>query len=70
MSCNAGKMSDQQKLQIAVQLAKAVQQLHGIHMLHLHIEPQNVLVDEHGDVSLSDLGIACQMHTLHYHLLA
>ena len=63
----AGGMSQQQKLQTALQLAKGVQQLHGIRILHLDIKPQNVLVDQHGDVVLSDLGIAHQMQALsHY----
>lgn len=52
-SCNAGGMSEQQKLQTAWQLAKPVQHLHDKHMLHLDIKPQNVLVDNCGDVVLS-----------------
>lgn len=54
-------MSEQQKLQTAWQLAKAVQHLHDRHMLHLDIKPQNVLVDDFGDVVLSDVGTTHQM---------
>ena len=61
-------MSQQQKVQTALQLAKGVQQLHNIRILHLDIKPQNVLVDQHGDVVLSDLGIAHQMQALSHYL--
>ena len=57
-------MTYHHKLQTALHLAKAVQHWHGMHMLHLNIKPQNVLVDIDGDVLLSDLGITCQMQTL------
>lgn len=56
LPCNAGGMTQHQKhlLLTALLPAKAVQQLHGIHMLHLGIKPLNVLVDKDGDVLLSE----------------
>ena len=59
-SYNAGGICEQQKLQTAWQLAKAVQQLHDKHMLHLDIKPHNVLVDDSGEVLLS------QLSTIHH----
>ena len=53
---------------MALQLAKGVKQLHSMYMLHLDIKPHNVLVDQHGNVVLSDLGLAHQMHTLSEYL--
>ena len=54
-------MSQQDKLQTAWQLAKAVQQLHDRHMLNLDIKPSTVLFDDFGDVVLLGSGTRCQM---------
>lgn len=44
-------------VQIALQLAQAVQQLHALQILHLDIKPQSVLLDKHGAAVLSDIGL-------------
>ena len=44
-------------VQIALQLAQAVQQLHALQILHLDIKPQNVLLDKHDAAVLSDVGL-------------
>ena len=54
-------MSQEQKLQTAWQLAKAVQQLHDRHILNLNINPRTVQLDEFGDVVLSGLDTQRQM---------
>ena len=57
--------SEDKAFKAALQLAKGVQQLHDVRILHLDIKPQNVLVNQHGDVAVSDFGISQQMqHTL------
>ena len=62
-------MSEEQKLQTAWQLAKAVQQLHERHMLNLDIEPSTVLFDDFGDVALSGPGTLRQIQA-HSQLLS
>ena len=54
-------LSQQQAIRVALQLAKGVQQLHALRILHLDIKPQNALMDQHGDVVLSDFGISQQI---------
>lgn len=57
--------SQDKAFRAALQLAKGIQQLHDVRILHLDIKPQNVLVNHHGDVAVSDFGISQQMqHTL------
>lgn len=51
-------------IQIALQLAQAVQQLHALHILHLDIKPQNVLLDKQGTAVLSDAGLTPVVKTL------
>ena len=47
-----------QRLDIARQLVKAVQALHRHDVLHQHIHPDNILIDRHGNLLLTDFG-AC-----------
>nr|WP_089729011.1 bifunctional protein-serine/threonine kinase/phosphatase [Halomonas muralis] len=49
-----------QRLDIARQLAQAVQALHRRDVLHQQIHPDNILVDPHGQVVLADFG-ACHL---------
>ncbi len=55
-----------QRLDIAVQLGKAVQALHHRDLLHQRIHPENVLIDAHGQVVLADFS-ACHMRDLDGH---
>ncbi|EWH01863.1 serine/threonine protein kinase [Halomonas sp. BC04] len=55
-----------QRLDIAVQLGKAVQALHHRDLLHQRIHPDNVLIDIHGQVVLTDFS-ACHMRDLEGH---
>lgn len=49
-----------QRLDIARQLAKAVQALHRRDVLHQQIHPDNILIDPHGQVVLTDFS-ACHL---------
>lgn len=49
-----------QRLDIARQLAKAVQALHRRDVLHQQIHPDNILIDPHGQVVLADFS-ACHL---------
>ncbi|WP_344704790.1 protein kinase domain-containing protein [Halomonas cibimaris] len=51
----------EQRLEMADQLGRAVQALHRRGVLHQQINPDNVLIDEHGKVVLIDFG-ACHLH--------
>ena len=55
-----------QRLDIAVQLGKAVQALHHRDLLHQRIHPDNVLIDVHGQVVLTDFS-ACHMRDVDGH---
>nr|WP_104202027.1 bifunctional protein-serine/threonine kinase/phosphatase [Halomonas saliphila] len=55
-----------QRLDIAAQLGKAVQALHHRDLLHQRIHPDNVLIDVHGQVVLTDFS-ACSMRDLEGH---
>lgn len=49
-----------QRLDLARQLAKAVQALHRRDLLHQQIHPDNIMVDKHGQVVLADFS-ACRL---------
>ncbi|TDX30434.1 serine/threonine protein kinase [Modicisalibacter xianhensis] len=55
-----------QRLDIARQLAKAVQALHRRDVLHQQIHPDNVLIDAHGQVVLTDFS-ACHLREVDGH---
>lgn len=55
-----------QRLDIAIQLGKAVQALHHRDVLHQRIHPDNILIDSHGQVVLTDFS-ACHMRDLDGH---
>lgn len=46
---------------IAVQLAEAVAYLHSLNWLHLDLKPDNVLLNEHGEIRLIDFSLARKM---------
>ncbi|QJQ94089.1 MULTISPECIES: bifunctional protein-serine/threonine kinase/phosphatase [Halomonadaceae] len=48
-----------QRLDIARQLSKAVQALHRRDLLHQQIHPDNILIDAHGQVVLTDFSGCC-----------
>ncbi|SES28791.1 Serine/threonine protein kinase [Vreelandella subterranea] len=55
-----------QRLDIANQLGKAVQALHHREIIHQQINPDNILIDPHGKVVLTDFS-ACHMREVDGH---
>ncbi|QNI02887.1 protein kinase [Halomonas sp. SH5A2] len=55
-----------QRLDIANQLGKAVQALHHRDILHQQVNPDNILIDPHGKVVLTDFS-ACHMREVDGH---
>ncbi|MBN8413493.1 bifunctional serine/threonine-protein phosphatase/kinase [Halomonas denitrificans] len=55
-----------QRLDIALQLGKAIQALHNRDLIHQQIHPDNVLIDEHGQVVLADFS-ACHLRDVDGH---
>ncbi len=55
-----------QRLDIAVQMGKALQALHHRDLLHQQVHPDNVLIDKHGQVVLADFS-ACHLRDVDGH---
>ncbi|KAK9812790.1 hypothetical protein WJX72_003784 [[Myrmecia] bisecta] len=53
-----GKLSIEEACRIGYQITKALQELHAVDILHLGMEPANVLLDNHNDAFLADFGNA------------
>ncbi|MFP3421942.1 protein kinase, partial [Bacillus sp. SIMBA_161] len=53
-------------VEIMTQLASALAHAHHNHIVHRDIKPQNVLVDEEGNVKISDFGIAMALSATSY----
>ena len=51
-----------QRIEIIIQLLRILAQAHKKGVLHRDIKPQNILLGEHGEVSLIDWGIAIKIH--------
>ncbi|MHB1317537.1 MAG: serine/threonine-protein kinase [Anaerolineae bacterium] len=55
---NGGPLGISRALEIALDLARAVQALDGQGIVHRDIKPENILIDTHGSARLTGLGVA------------
>ncbi|HEX7808649.1 MAG TPA: serine/threonine-protein kinase, partial [Thermoanaerobaculia bacterium] len=53
-----GRLPDDKALETARQLCAGLAAIHAAGVLHRDLKPANVMVDEHGDVRITDFGIA------------
>lgn len=56
--CDEHSLNGEQRLQLFVRVAEAVQSAHQQLVLHLDLKPANILVDDRGEPRLLDFGIA------------
>ncbi len=54
----AGRLDPRRAAEVVERLALVVEHLHACGVLHLDIKPRNVMIDEHGQPRLIDLGLA------------
>jgi len=62
------RMTESQVQQLARSLLEAVQQLHDVQIVHLDLQPSNLLLDENEDVILCDFGNAIDLKQQDFHM--
>lgn len=75
---NNVELTEKKILKLFFQLCDIIQQIHKVNIVHRDIKPENLLLDEKGNIVLSDFGIAyfdaenydCTGHTVANELLA
>ena len=63
--CNERKLSCEERIELFLQVLKAIQFAHQHLVIHGDIKPSNIMVNEDGEVKLLDFGIARMMHQHH-----
>jgi len=57
-ACKINEISHTEKIDIVIQLLKALSYAHQNNVIHRDIKPENILIDENGNVKILDFGIA------------
>jgi|GEM_PF-2720920 len=57
-------MTEAETVRLGIELCKAMEICHGLHVIHRDIKPQNIFVDRFGSFRLGDFGIARKMESL------
>ena len=58
MLCSVGYFEEEHALYYLTQLVIGVGYLHDRDIIHRDIKPENMLIDEHGNLKLSDFGLS------------
>ena len=56
-----GRLPVEEAVDIAIQLARTLEYVHGQGIVHRDLKPENVLIDAEGHVTLTDFGIALRL---------
>ncbi|MCH8271114.1 MAG: serine/threonine protein kinase, partial [Planctomycetes bacterium] len=59
--CNQHALSTRQRVELLAKVCDAVQGLHEFGVIHRDLKPSNILIDENGQPTIIDLGIASLM---------
>ncbi|KAL3672469.1 hypothetical protein V7S43_001767 [Phytophthora oleae] len=58
LSKNKKGVNPQEARKVTFQLCKALEYCHSSHIIHRDVKPDNILIDESGDIKLCDFGVA------------
>ena len=53
-----GRLSNEETINISIQIAKGIKAAHDKGIIHRDIKPQNIVVSDSGDIKITDFGIA------------